>query len=275
MERERFQFNINLLTDFISRKLSQYVEPERAGTPKGELIGLSKKKYHASLLCLTSCSLKEIAFKVKMPYASVRRWNTEETFTKQIRKNIDEFFGEAFIVAVGAEGDINAAFGASYKKVEDAKIISVLSHLSSIYPDYPPLLKDLKKLKGKRIIFELGLQGDASLYGQKLLRALAEKIFDRGLHPKLHDPPGFALSLMFAFGNIAFAIQGKDPQLDRMIMEMYLTGITPIEELMEKDIASTLEKEGVSLETRREITNHFERKNETFRAVLDLLRELK
>ena len=38
------------LGGFLQHKLREYVEPSRAGTPKGEPVGLSKQKYHAALL---------------------------------------------------------------------------------------------------------------------------------------------------------------------------------------------------------------------------------
>ena len=43
-----------LLHRFIEEKLNAYVEPVRAGTPKGELIGFMRPKYHAALLFLTT-----------------------------------------------------------------------------------------------------------------------------------------------------------------------------------------------------------------------------
>ena len=66
------------LTDFIASKLKKYIEPQRQRTPRGETIGLSKKKYHASLLMLTNKRQKDIAGETKSSYGLVRKWNTEK-----------------------------------------------------------------------------------------------------------------------------------------------------------------------------------------------------
>lgn len=73
---------LGALGGFIQRKLREYVEPSREGTPKGEPIGLSKKKYHAALLAgLTSLDLKQVAREVHVSYDLVRKWRTEDAFS--------------------------------------------------------------------------------------------------------------------------------------------------------------------------------------------------
>lgn len=69
------------LGGFLQRKLREYVEPSRAGTPKGEPVGLSKQKYHAALLRgMTSLALKQIAREVHVSYDLMRKWDTEDPF---------------------------------------------------------------------------------------------------------------------------------------------------------------------------------------------------
>ena len=50
-----------LLGDFIKQKIDQHCEPQRKGTPKGEQIGLSDKKFVAVLNLLYNNKLKDIA----------------------------------------------------------------------------------------------------------------------------------------------------------------------------------------------------------------------
>jgi hypothetical protein len=76
---------------FIRKKLNEHVEPQRKETPKGYSIGLSKKKYHATLLMLTGKRLKEISKELRMSYGTIRNWNTEREFRTTISNNIHSF----------------------------------------------------------------------------------------------------------------------------------------------------------------------------------------
>lgn len=88
-----------LLTEFLEEKAREYVEPSRKGTPKGDSIGFSKVKHCASLCCITSMSLKEIAENLNISYGLLRKWRTEEEFKKTInnhRTDFGDFFMEKF-----------------------------------------------------------------------------------------------------------------------------------------------------------------------------------
>ena len=81
-----------VLGAFIQQKLLNYVEPQRAGTAKGEPVGLSKTKYYAALLAgLTSLDLKRIAREVRVSYLLVRKWRTEEPFSNAGYQAAQEF----------------------------------------------------------------------------------------------------------------------------------------------------------------------------------------
>ncbi|MDY6862953.1 MAG: hypothetical protein SVR08_11885 [Spirochaetota bacterium] len=80
-----------LLAKFIAEKIRSYVEPQRKGTPKGEPIGFSKKKYMASLLMMTGFNQKIIASDLGVSYGLLRNWNTEKPFKKLVEKHNKEF----------------------------------------------------------------------------------------------------------------------------------------------------------------------------------------
>jgi hypothetical protein len=74
--------------------VSTYEEPVRTGTPKGEPIGLSKKKRYAALLSVgypRLFSLKDIAEKSGNSVALVRKWRTEGAFLGAIEDAYDLF----------------------------------------------------------------------------------------------------------------------------------------------------------------------------------------
>ena len=70
---------------FIEKKVNDYLEPLRKGTPRGEPIGLSGPKYAATLICLYRLPLRKIAEKVRVSYGLLRKWRTEEGFQKPPR----------------------------------------------------------------------------------------------------------------------------------------------------------------------------------------------
>lgn len=91
----------DLLFDFIAEKYHAYEEPERKGTPRGEKIGFSKKKYMASLLVgLINLKPKEMAEtvgkKFDLTHGLLRKWKTEDDFKEQSKGHIKEFAGLLF-----------------------------------------------------------------------------------------------------------------------------------------------------------------------------------
>jgi hypothetical protein len=82
------------LVSFCSQKLSNFQDPERKGTPKGDPIGFGRDKYHCALLSLTNLSLIEISEKVGVSYGVLRKWNHEQDFKDQVNNFVREFTKE-------------------------------------------------------------------------------------------------------------------------------------------------------------------------------------
>ncbi|MGO9611700.1 MAG: hypothetical protein ACLPX5_01510 [Dissulfurispiraceae bacterium] len=81
----------SLLSRFINDKINAYLEPLRLGTPKGDKIGYSLKKYQAMLLCLYNWEKKKVAEIAGVSYGLLRKWRTEEEFKKRLSKNARDF----------------------------------------------------------------------------------------------------------------------------------------------------------------------------------------
>jgi hypothetical protein len=88
-----------LLLRFLREKEKDYHEPTRKGTPRGEDIGFSLKKYRATLYALTSMDLIEMSKKLGVSYGLIRKWRTEPIFKKQIEEHIQEF-APLFVVSL-------------------------------------------------------------------------------------------------------------------------------------------------------------------------------
>jgi hypothetical protein len=77
-----------------NRLAQTYTEPTRAGTKKGEPIGLSRKKFHAGLLMILYddlLGLKEIATIVKVSPGLLKVWRTESKFKEVMQFACDWF----------------------------------------------------------------------------------------------------------------------------------------------------------------------------------------
>lgn len=72
----------SLFEEFSGPVLASYEEPTRAGTPKGDPIGLSRQKYYAAALQLLHgpYSVKELAEKAGVSHDVLRKWRTEVPF---------------------------------------------------------------------------------------------------------------------------------------------------------------------------------------------------
>ncbi len=81
-----------LLTRFIDCKVKIYKEPQRKGTPRGESVGFSKKKYIASLFLITKLDLQSLAESLDISYGLLRKWRTEDAFKKTIEQHAIDFF---------------------------------------------------------------------------------------------------------------------------------------------------------------------------------------
>ena len=82
-----------LLSEYICDQAAKYREPEREGTRKGDVIGLSSVKFKTALLHLTLLSGVEIAEILNVPYGSFRVWRTEEEYKAVIDTHIRDFAG--------------------------------------------------------------------------------------------------------------------------------------------------------------------------------------
>ena len=90
----RFKINIKtstLLLDFLNGKINKYREPQRRGTRKGEVIGLSLVKYIAALRSLYKVKIKDVAEQLGVSYGLLRKWRTEKVFKKQVASFEKEF----------------------------------------------------------------------------------------------------------------------------------------------------------------------------------------
>src|SRR5262249_38977877 len=78
--------------DFIKQKVENYQEPQRRGTPRGEAVGLSRIKYHASLwTALTSLSEKQISQRLRISYGLLLKWRTEPQFQYHLPRHVSEY----------------------------------------------------------------------------------------------------------------------------------------------------------------------------------------
>ena len=74
---------------------TKYEEPTRKGTPRGEKIGFTDKKYFASILVgITNWKLKDIAKQSKVSYGLLRKWKTEYDFKAEVENHCSEFVTE-------------------------------------------------------------------------------------------------------------------------------------------------------------------------------------
>ncbi len=93
-----------LLELFIYSKLKHYVEPKRQGISRGKVIGLSMKKYNATLLFLYQLEVKKVSEPLGLSYGLVLKWRTEKLFKETIEKHrrdfysfLEEYFEKLFI----------------------------------------------------------------------------------------------------------------------------------------------------------------------------------
>jgi len=71
---------MSLLEQFIKEKVEHYNEPSRMGTPKGEPIGFSRRKYAAAVACISDKYMYEIADQFNVNYKVLRNWHIETRF---------------------------------------------------------------------------------------------------------------------------------------------------------------------------------------------------
>ena len=87
---------MQFVKSFAEEQLKNYDEPKRLGTPKGDPIGHSRKKYYTAIMMILypNClKLKEIAKLSGVSNGVLRIWRTEEQFKKAV-KEASILFGE-------------------------------------------------------------------------------------------------------------------------------------------------------------------------------------
>ena len=154
---------LGVLGAFIDTNLQRYIEPTRAGTPKGETVGLSRKKFHAALLSLTSLDLRKQAKLIRVSYGLLRKWRTEEALLEEVRQLEKEFLNGPFIEA--------ARFA-----------MDTLLHPEIVMEAEEGL--DLEAIKDKRNLY--GFE-DAELYSARLIAAIKTR-FERESAEALGTP---------------------------------------------------------------------------------------
>lgn len=91
----------------IEENLKDYVEPLRAGTPKGDPIGLSLKKYKAAQLMVLFpqvLKLKDISKMTETPEGVIRVWRTEKTF-REVTKVFGSIIAKSITKSIDSELD--------------------------------------------------------------------------------------------------------------------------------------------------------------------------
>jgi len=79
---------------FIKDKTKNFIESKAERSSRGRPPSFGREKYAASFYMLHPTSLKEIAAKLKVPYALMRKWAIDPEFKKQVQINSAEFLEE-------------------------------------------------------------------------------------------------------------------------------------------------------------------------------------
>jgi hypothetical protein len=175
MESVRLPVLQKLFEKFVKGKLDQYVKPTRKETPRGEPIGFSKVKYHASWLAITSLTLKDIGKKLKVSHQIVRRWNTEKAFQQKVTENRLEF-SRHFVQAHRMMFNINKVFKDFLRDKVDPKVIIEFAkrkgHLGKgIFQD-PDIVQAFSE--GKLVQMDIHYGNEAKLYGEDLKQSILQ-----------------------------------------------------------------------------------------------------
>lgn len=126
-----------LLFNYCNTEINSYIEPERSGISKGDVIGPSFMKNAACILmALTNLQIKIIAESAGLSYASMRTWNTQKDFLKEKARILKDF--AEFIKR-------KAEIGIAPEDMKDTYLYneSLLKELISLNKLLPPPIKDL------------------------------------------------------------------------------------------------------------------------------------
>jgi hypothetical protein len=229
-----------LLSRFIKEKAGNYSEPIRRGTPRGEVIGFSSKKYAASLLILTSSDLKLLSQKLGISYGLLRKWRTEGLFKKQIEEHEREF----------AAIFIDHLLEKWIKEDEDIK---------SIFKE--GFLKEKEELKGYDNDLLRGLLDETKFYSSQLKDAITDELVKLG-----QKNPYLFWDLLFIKSYLALV---HERSLHRKLNHLFLFVLGAESDMEEEDkiniqdVISILEKPRILRSKRMEAINLLEGWNDT------------
>jgi hypothetical protein len=139
-----------LFTTFIARRIREYQEPSREGTPRGEVVGFSRQKYLAVLCSLTSLPLQTIAKKVGVSEKLLQKWRAEPEFKKKLAVEATLF------------GEIVANMARSMATAKDTAERELMQKSLDEIAAHEPL----------RIVLPDEWFGDVPLYGPRVVEAL-------------------------------------------------------------------------------------------------------
>jgi len=175
-----------LLTEFIEEKESQYIEPTREGTVRGEVIGLSKVKYKTALLCLRNTRIKEIAETVGVSYGVARKWRTEDSF-KSTKSSLQGEFGRIFCDFVLKHNE--EQFSGKWRAIpahRTEKLKDLSSYSKDLIESVTGTLMDLwarhyarPKFKYDDFYTILGIADGVQAMDENLGRKIKKKLFER------------------------------------------------------------------------------------------------
>ena len=118
-----------LLKDFIDQQMASYFEPQRKGTPKGEQIGLSDKKYCAVLNLLYNHKLKDIASWSNISYGVLRKWKTEAPFLSELHL-LETKYALVYCTYFSKLGEM--IFSGTKKNIPDWRLITTSTKLTDV-----------------------------------------------------------------------------------------------------------------------------------------------
>jgi hypothetical protein len=177
-----------LLDSFFKEKILEYDEPQRKGTPRGEPIGFSAKKYYAALMMLKKFPLKDLAGMINVSYGLLRKWRTEDKFIEQIEKNETDFTLRVFKHLVKR--------GEKQKKLRDDYFNKSVEYIAATYP---PLLtlNEFNDLKFYTNSLVITIARSLPKYYEKKYKKAVDRIND--IYPKTDDGDRLVLAVSSQF----------------------------------------------------------------------------
>jgi hypothetical protein len=165
---------VKFIKSWAEKKAVEYNEPSRAGTPKGERIGFSRKKYKAGLLmalypdCLR---LRGIAKISGVSEGVLRVWRTEREFEEIMHREYQRL-GESIVETIKSTIEKN-----EYSMENLANLCFTLPYLNSIVtkPVIQLILKGARSEYFPYAVIGLSLFQFANVHDEKTLREWERK----------------------------------------------------------------------------------------------------